>query len=298
MAGPIRPAAAPVRATRPPLAGAARAEAADGIPISPEAFRAISERVRALTGIVLKDHKRQMVYTRLARRLRALGMADFESYLDHLDTPAGAGEVGELINAITTNLTAFFRETHHFEHLAAEIVRPRMQAGAGRLRIWSAGCSTGEEPYSIQMTLQGEGALARSWDYRLLATDLDSAVLAQAEAGRYPAERLQGIAPARLAQAAERQADGSFVMKRELRAAITFRRLNLLEPFPVRGPFDAIFCRNVLIYFDAETKADIVNRLADLLAPHGALYLGHSESLLGEHAKLVSSGRTTYRKRK
>jgi chemotaxis protein methyltransferase CheR len=260
-------------------------------------FRAISARVHALTGIVLKEHKRQMVHARLARRLRALGLADFESYLALIDSPAGAGEVSELMNAITTNLTSFFREAHHFAHLRDEVLRPRMAAGAARFRIWSAGCSTGEEPYSIQMTLQEVGGLARNWDYRLLATDLDSAVLARATAGVYGADRLQGVPAPLLGAAAQRRPDGSVEMRPELRAPITFRRLNLLHPWPMRGPFDAIFCRNVMIYFDAATKAEIVGRFADLLAPHGVLYLGHSESLLGEHPKLVSSGRTTYRRR-
>lgn len=276
-----------------PAAGSER----DGIPLSEATFRAISARVHALTGIVLKEHKRQMVFTRLSRRLRALGLEDFDAYLAHLDTPAGAGEVAELINAITTNLTAFFREAHHFEHLRDAVIQPRAAAGAARCRIWSAGCSTGEEPYTIQMTLLAAGLLGRSWDYRLLATDLDSAVLAHAAAGIYGADRVAGVPPALLGQAAARRADGSWEMKREVRAAISFRQLNLLAPFPVRGPFDAIFCRNVLIYFDAETKLDIVDRFADLLAPHGALYLGHSESLLGDHPKLVSCGRTTYRRR-
>lgn len=265
--------------------------------LSDATFREICARIRALTGIVLRDHKRQMVYARLARRLRALGLTDFESYLDHLDRPEGAGEAVELINAITTNLTAFFREPHHFAHLRDRVVRPRMEAGAARFRVWSAGCSTGEEPYSIQMTLAEAGALGRDWDCRVLATDLDSNVLAQAAAGRYPADRIGGIPPALLGRAAIRRPDGGIEMRPEIRAGITFRRLNLIGSWPVRGPFDAIFCRNVLIYFDTETKTDIVGRLAALLAPHGVLYLGHSESLLGDHPALRPCGRTSYGRR-
>jgi chemotaxis protein methyltransferase CheR len=272
-------------------------EGGTGPLLSEPVFRAVAARVHALTGIVLHEHKRQMVHTRLSRRLRALGLGDFESYLALLDSPGGAAETGAFVNAITTNLTAFFREAHHFTHLRDAVLKPRMAAGAARFRVWSAGCSTGEEPYSIQMTVQEAGGFARAWDYRLLATDLDSDVLARAAAGVYAADRLQGIPPARLAAAALRRPDGAAEMRPELRARIAFRRLNLLEAWPVKGPFDAIFCRNVMIYFDAATKADLVSRFAGLLAPHGALYLGHSESLLGEHPLLVSSGRTTYGRR-
>lgn len=267
------------------------------IPLPAEAFRRISERIHALAGIVLKDHKRQMVSTRLGRRLRALGLSDYDSYLALLDGPEGAGEAVELINALTTNLTAFFREAHHFDDLREHVIAPRLAARAPKLRIWSAGCSTGEEPYSIQMTLMAAGALDRPWDYRLLATDLDSQVLARAEAGIYAADRLGGV-PANLRERAFRpRPDGSVEVQAALKAQVRFRRLNLLEPWPFRGPFDAIFCRNVLIYFDAETKAGLVDRFAEMLAPDGTLYLGHSESLLGDHPRLVSCGRTIYRRR-
>ncbi|WP_118137327.1 protein-glutamate O-methyltransferase CheR [Oceanicella sp. SM1341] len=251
-------------------------------------FKAIAERVYQLTGIVLKEHKRQMVHTRLSRRLRALGLTDFDSYLRLLDSPESAAEIGELMNAITTNLTSFFRESHHFDHLRSEVIEPCMAKGASRFRIWSAGCSTGEEPYTIQMTMQAAGGLAHRWDYRLLATDLDSNVLARAAAGVYAADRVTGVPPAVLSAAASQRPDGTLEMRPVLKAPIRFRQLNLLHQWPVKGPFDAIFCRNVLIYFDTETKLGIVDRFADLLAPHGALYLGHSESLLGEHPKLLS----------
>ncbi|RMH52918.1 MAG: chemotaxis protein CheR [Alphaproteobacteria bacterium] len=267
------------------------------IPLPDAAFRAIAARIHALTGIVLRDHKRQMVSTRLGRRLRALGLADYDSYLALLDGPQGAAETVELINALTTNLTSFFREAHHFADLRAAVIAPRIAARAGRLRIWSAGCSTGEEPYSIQMTMLEAGALDRPWDYRLLATDLDSAVLARAEAGVYAADRLAGVPPALRAGAFRARPDGSFEVVPALKAAVRFRRLNLLDPWPFRGPFDAIFCRNVLIYFDAATKAALVDRFAEMLTPDGTLYLGHSESLLGDHPRLRPCGRTIYRRR-
>ena len=284
-------AADPSRAPSPP---AAVAEAEGEFRMSPDEFVRVADRVFRMTGIVLKDHKRQMVQTRLSRRLRALELGSFADYVALLDGPAGAREAQDFVNAVTTNLTAFFREAHHFEHLRAQVLEPALRAGTARLRIWSAGCSTGEEPYSIAMTAQACGALGRN--FRILATDLDTAVLARAQAGRYRADRLADV-PAAHRGAFRAAAEGTCEVAAPLRAAVAFRQLNLLHDWPFRGPFDAIFCRNVLIYFDAETKAALVRRFAELLPPDGALYLGHSESLLGEHPLLISEGRTIYRRR-
>ncbi|MEM9196911.1 MAG: protein-glutamate O-methyltransferase CheR [Pseudomonadota bacterium] len=275
----------------------AASRAGSDILLSPAVFADIAQRVYGLTGIVLKEHKRQMVCTRLTKRLRVLQLESFEAYLAYLAGPDAKDEVGELINAITTNLTSFFRESHHFDHLRDEIIRPRMDRGAQRLRIWSAGCSTGEEPYTIQMTLDEVGALSRKWDYKLLATDLDSAVLARASAGRYSAERFAQMDAGLQKRHFTAQPDGSHEVRPGLRDQIRFRQLNLLENWPFGGPFDAIFCRNVLIYFDAETKASLIDRFAEKLTKDGALYLGHSESLLGEHKALKALGRTIYRRK-
>lgn len=269
----------------------------DALPLSRSVFAEIARRVYALSGIVLKEHKRQMVCTRLTRRLKALGLETFEDYLSLLDGPAAGAEVGELINAITTNLTSFFREAHHFEHLLEDVVAPKIADGADRLRIWSAGCSTGEEPYTIQITLAEAGALSHRWDYKLLATDLDSAVLEKAAMGQYASERVKSIGAGRLSKSFSRIGEDSFAVKDSLKAAIRFKQLNLLDDWPFSGTFDAIFCRNVLIYFDNETKAGLIDRFAKALAPQGVLYLGHSESLLGEHPALKPCGRTTYRRR-
>jgi chemotaxis protein methyltransferase CheR len=267
--------------------------------MSDDEFRRIADRVLRTAGIVLKDHKRQMVYTRLARRLRALGLSSFAAYLELLDSPAGAAELQDFTNAVTTNLTSFFREAHHFDHLRDAVVAPRLAEGRRRLRIWSAGCSTGEEPYSIALALLGKGGPASRGgaDLRILATDLDTNVLAQAEAGLYRADRAEDVPAALRAGALIRRPPDRVEVAPGLRAAVAFRRLNLLEDWPFRGPFDAIFCRNVLIYFDAETKARLVRRFAEHLDAEGALYLGHSESLLGEHPLLRSEGRTIYRRR-
>jgi chemotaxis protein methyltransferase CheR len=159
-------------------------------------FNRVSKMVENMAGIILKDHKRQMVYTRLSRRLRALGMERFSDYLNHVESPAGAAEVGEFANAVTTNLTSFFREGHHFSHLAKEVLAPLAQAGQRRVRIWSAGCSTGEEPYTIAMTALAENAVTAGRDFKILATDLDTNVLATGKKGHYAEDRLKGVSAA------------------------------------------------------------------------------------------------------
>ncbi|MGM0586704.1 MAG: CheR family methyltransferase [Pseudomonadota bacterium] len=283
---------------RRPGRPAAPAEFGGEFVMSDAEFARIADKVLSVAGIVLKEHKRQMVYTRLSRRLRALGMTSFTDYLDLLDGPEGRAELVEFSNAVTTNLTSFFREAHHFDHLREEVLEPLRRAGRTRLRLWSAGCSTGEEPYSIAMTVQQLGARMTGADLRILATDLDTSVLSRAEAGVYPEARLQDAPGELRARGCRRRGPGEVEMARELRAMIVFRRLNLLGDWPFRGPFDAIFCRNVLIYFDAATKAALVRRFAQALTEDGVLYLGHSESLLGEHPLLHSEGRTIYRRRR
>lgn len=259
-------------------------------------FARVSRMVETMAGIILKDHKRQMVYTRLSRRLQALGMDRFDDYLNHVESPAGTVEAGEFTNAVTTNLTSFFREAHHFSHLAKDVLAPLLQAGERRIRIWSAGCSTGEEAYTIAMTALGERATADGRDFRILATDLDTNVLSTGKKGFYPEDRLKGVSEA-LQRAHMKKCEDGAEFHEKIKSLISFRKLNLLHDWPLKGPFDAIFCRNVVIYFDAETKARLVNRYAELLSPNGALYLGHSESLLGEHPLLRSEGRTIYRRR-
>ncbi len=259
-------------------------------------FHRIADRVFAIAGIVLKEHKRQMVYTRLSRRLRALQLCSFTEYMDMLDGAGSGTELTEFCNAVTTNLTSFFREAHHFDHLRGEVFGPLAGEGA-RIRIWSAGCSTGEEPYSIAMTARAMGRPVAAADLRILATDLDTNVLSRARSGIYPEARIADVPADLRSGATTRRGAGEIEMAPAIRSLIAFRQLNLLHPWPFRGPFDAIFCRNVLIYFDAETKAALVRRFAEALTPTGTLYLGHSESLLGEHPLLVSEGRTIYRRR-
>jgi chemotaxis protein methyltransferase CheR len=264
-------------------------------------FNRICELVREQSGIALTEAKRQMVYGRLVRRLRALGLPGFPQYLRLLER-GDEVELQEFANAITTNLTAFFRESHHFEYLADELlpsIAERMRAG-GRLRIWSSACSTGEEPYSIAIVLREQQALLGRADVRILATDLDSNVLATAAAGVYPAERVQQLAARRVAEffkpgTGVRQ--DTVQVSPSLQQLITFKQLNLMHEWPMRGPFDAIFCRNVVIYFDIETKRALFERMARLQPPGAILFLGHSENLyrISEQYELI--GRTVYRRR-
>ena len=255
--------------------------------------------VHVRTGIALTDAKREMLYGRLARRLRKLNLASFAKYCDLLEQ-GGAEELQELTNAITTNLTSFFRESHHFETLAGEAF-PQIEStrsATRRIRLWSAGCSTGEEPYTIALVLRREIADMNRHDVKILATDIDTDVLAKASRGEYSAEALDHIPDpfCRYFKPIEESETSAIKVAPDVRSLITFRPLNLVQPWPMKGPFDAIFCRNVMIYFDAPTKAKLIERFVKLIKPGGWLYIGHSESLLGSHAGLHLMGRTIYRR--
>lgn len=262
-------------------------------------FDAIRALVKSLTGINLTPQKRELVYGRLAVRLRALGVRTFREYRQIVAEEAD--EQIRMCNAITTNLTAFFREPHHFEHLRDQVLPAhREQAGQRRLRIWSAGCSTGEEPYSIAMTLLESLPEVHSWNVRILATDLDSDVLNTAALGKYPAERMKGLSVGRLRRFFNEHKDGPnriFVVRPEVRRLVTFKQLNLTQPLPMPGPLDVVFCRNTIIYFDKDTQRQLFARIAPLQRPGDLLYLGHSESLLSVSDDYESIGRTTYLRR-
>lgn len=243
------------------------------------------------TGIVLNQNKRDMVYARLTRRLRMLGLDSFEAYCTLLRSDAGDEEMGPLVNAITTNLTHFFREPHHFASL-----REQLQRGTPgrRFRVWSAGCSSGMEPYSMAMTLLDAVPNIAQWDARILATDIDSGMLETARAGFYPGEEFENIPPVCRRYVALQEE--RICIEQAPRELIRFRHLNLLEDWPMRGKFDVIFCRNVVIYFDTPTKRRLFKRYAEMLVPGGLLCIGHSESLPANVGGLVPAGRTTYRK--
>jgi chemotaxis protein methyltransferase CheR len=266
-------------------------------------FRSLVQLAHAHTGIALADSKRNLVYGRLSRRLRALGMSSFRDYREYLQSADGEVEIEGFINSISTNLTKLFRESHHFDHLrtnvAASFARSASAKAASRLRIWSAGCSTGEEPYTIAMVLRRELPTIARHDVRILATDIDTEVLSKAAQGEYPATALQEVPAAYrdLLQPINGDPRGTLVvMDEELKALISFKHLNLMKQWPFKGLFDAIFCRNVMIYFDGPTKAELIERFVSHLKPGGWLYIGHSESLLGTHQHLQLVGRTIYRR--
>lgn len=263
-------------------------------------FRLLAGLANRLTGIVLGDSKRELVYGRLARRVRALGLTSFGDYCDLVESPEGEAEVGLMVDAITTNLTEFFREGHHFDHLRDKVLRPMVEAvrpGAKpRLRIWSAGCSSGEEPYSLAMTLRTAVPGIDGWDARILATDIATHVLRQGELGIYDERRFHKLPSGFASRFTEPNDDSSRRMTADVRGMITFRQLNLLGPWPMKGPFDAIFCRNVAIYFDKTTQRTLFNRYADMLAKDGWLYIGHSENLHNVTDRFEPLGRTIYRR--
>lgn len=252
------------------------------------------------TGIVLSEHKRQMVCGRLVKRLRALGFKTFAEYCDLLKGPTADDEVENLVNAITTNITNFFREPHHFDHLRDLVLAPRTaeRPKRPRVRIWSAGCSSGEEPYSIAMAVADVLKAGEGWDALILATDIDTNMLRRGENGLYPMEAARHI-PDTYRKRFLRRVPGDaehVMMADELKKLIRFKRLNLHEKWPMQGNFDAIFCRNVAIYFDKPTQKVLFNRYADMLAMGGTLYLGHSESLIGVSDRFEVTGKTAYRR--
>lgn len=257
------------------------------------------ERVRSLihrhAGISLGESKSNLVYSRLVRRLRALGLSSFEEYLARLEQDT-AGERQAFVNSLTTNLTAFFRESHHFEILA-QLLADRAGSG-GPIAIWCAASSTGEEPYSIAMTALDVLGPATSRRVSILASDIDTQVLAHAERGVYEAAAVEKLDPARVRRHFLRGTDASatqYQVREPVRALVRFARVNLLDrTWPVRGPLDAIFCRNVMIYFDRPTQRRVLEGFAPLLATGGRLFMGHSESLGHARDLFTPAGSTTY----
>jgi len=259
-------------------------------PFSAEQFRVISDRIYRFSGIRLTEAKREMVYARLARRLRSLGLNSFDDYVRYLELEPAEWE--HCTNALTTNVTSFYREGHHFETLAAYA---QSLPAKRPIRIWSAGCSTGEEPYTIAMCLseaRPEG------DFRVLASDLDTQVLATAREGVYPMQSVTKLDPERQKRFFLRgtgRHEGRARVRPELARHVEFMRVNLMEAdWPIEPGLDAIFCRNVMIYFDKPTQRRLVERYAGLLAPHGLFFAGHAESLLDQGRFFRLRGQTVY----
>ncbi|WP_404401556.1 CheR family methyltransferase [Pelagibacterium halotolerans] len=269
------------------------------IALSEREFSRIRARVYKIAGISLSDAKRTLVVSRLSKILRRLGLKSFDSYVDYLETSGSDADNQEFVNALTTNLTRFYREDHHFDHLVTHIRsvvarKPRLNGrGQPRLRIWSAGCSTGQEPYTIGMCLLDAIPELKRWDFKILATDIDSDVVAKAATGIYPAGELAGLSAQRAALF-DRGTDGTVRIPAPVKALMTFKVLNLMAPLPFKGPFDAIFCRNVAIYFDKPTQGQMFDKLGKVLAPDGFLYIGHSENLQAVSNGFKLVGKTIY----
>lgn len=260
--------------------------------LTDEDFAKIRQLIYQRAGIVLAEHKREMVYSRLAKRLRHHGLTRFSDYLEKLARQPDAREWEAFTNALTTNLTAFFREMHHFPLLAEQVGKAK-----GPVRIWSAAASTGEEPYSIAMTLH-ESLGARASEARVVATDIDTEALTRARAGVYPIEQVRKLDEERVRrffQKGRGQHEGLARVRPEVTSMVEFLHMNLLAPqWPIKGPFDAIFCRNVMIYFDKQTQARILERFAPLLKPDGLLFAGHSENFSYISKVFRLRGQTVY----
>jgi len=264
--------------------------------------RRIAAIMRAETGVVLDESKINLIYSRLAKRLRGLGLQNFSEYCELIGKEEGRTERDAMVAALTTNVTRFFREPHHFQHLKNVILPPLIaQAKQGaKIRLWSAACSSGQEPYSMALTILSLLPEAVKYDIKILATDIDPNMIETGIAGEYDASLMTDI-PNELsrrwfAPAVDRA--GYFAAGTELRALVSFRKLNLIGDWPMQGRFAAIFCRNVVIYFDDVTKNQIWDRMVRLLEDKGVLYIGHSERIGGRaEEKLRSDGITTYRLR-
>lgn len=263
-------------------------------------FARVKARVYAEAGISLSDAKRTLVVSRLSKLVRALRQPSFDAYLDYLERSGSDVERQDFINALTTNLTRFWREEHHFEHLigyVGQLMQSRQRASGSlkpRLRIWSAGCSTGQEPYTIALSLLEALPDLKRWDFRILATDIDTNVVTTAAQGIYPDSELAGLSPAR-ARLFEDVGGGKVRVPAAIRQLVSFKPLNLMvRPWPMRGPFDAVFCRNVAIYFDKQTQAELFSRLGEIIVPEGFLYIGHSENLGASGGSFRLVGKTVY----
>ncbi len=263
-------------------------------------FCALRDLVKQLTGINLADSKRELVYGRVSRRLRTLGLKRFSDYRQLLEGD-DESELVEFCNAMTTNLTAFFRESHHFDYLRDQFLLPRVHDARAprRIRIWSAACSSGEEPYSLAMTVCEAIPDWKRWDIKILATDIDSEILARARRGIYTADRVKGLDPGRLERFFRAPAGAdqpAYQVDPDLAGLITFKQINLMHDLPMKGPLDVVVCRNVIIYFDKDAQRGLFTRIAKLQRPNDLLLLGHSESLFKVSNDYDLIGKTIYRR--
>jgi len=261
-------------------------------------FHFIANLVQDKTGIVLASHKQDMVYTRIARRLRNLNLKTFREYCHLLQSELGKDEMGNFVNALTTNLTSFFREEHHFEHLRDNVLLPLLEhcSANKRIRLWSSACSSGAEPYSMAMVCYETIPNIERWNIKILATDIDTGMLEKSRAGIYSQNEFKDVPAALTKKYTLALPNGKLAMHAKLKNIISFKHLNLVETWPFKGPFDAVFCRNVIIYFSKDTQKTIFSQMSKKISSKGWLYLGHSETLHGISEDYQHCGKTTYRK--
>lgn len=270
-------------------------------PFSYEDFNYLRNIVNGRTGIVVTDEKHDMFYSRLVRRIRALHLKNFSQYCDLIKDDKDGQEVIHLVNAITTNLTSFYRESHHFDFLLEKAIPTLIDSATSvrKLRIWSAGCSTGEEAYSIAMTVCESDLTDKGWDIRILATDIDSNVLTHAADGVYSMDRVENMEKQRLQRwflKGKGEQEGKVRVKPEVHRLIEFAQLNLNSQWSLPEDADIVFCRNVIIYFDKQSKKILIDRIAENLKMGGYLFIGHSESMFRVSDRFELVGNTIYRK--
>jgi chemotaxis protein methyltransferase CheR len=284
----------------PQHAALAQELVAGDYPFTRADFRRIARMLHDDLGITLNETKAPLVYSRLVRRLRALGLRSFKDYCIIVGQLSGREERHAMAAALTTNVTRFFREPHHYDHfrkrqLPALVDRARR---GGRVRLWSAGCSSGEEAYSLALTLLAACPEAARLDVRILATDIDESMLEEAREGRYSDHAVSPIDRALrrrwFGRDRDRNGERQWSVGEELRALVAVKALNLNGAWPMRGPFQTIFCRNVAIYFEEHVRSELWRRLAPMLAPEGLLFLGHSERIVSPDFEAV--GHTVYRR--
>jgi chemotaxis protein methyltransferase CheR len=270
-------------------------------PLTRRDLTEIAAMIYSDAGIFLNETKASLVYSRLSKHIRNLGLSGFREYCSLVTSPAGAGARREMLSHLTTNFTRFFRENHHFEHLRDNVLPELLHRAkmGGRVRIWSAACSDGQEPYSIALTVLSMMPNVADYDFKILATDIDPKILNLARVGAYDETALETVSPAMRKQwftEVEAQGLRKFQIDDRVKRLITYNELNLMAPWPFKGKFDVIFCRNVVIYFDEPTQMKIWSRFAELLPEGGHLYIGHSERVAGEAKNVFDNiSVTTYR---
>lgn len=257
--------------------------------LSPQQFQTVAAIIAKMSGIELDESKYLLTQSRLSKRLLATGIANYETYCRFVQTDKGAQERLAMLEALTTNVTRFYRESHHFEYLAEHIIPGLIQRAikGAQIRIWSAGCSSGEEPYTLAMLLFEEYQRVRDLDLKILGSDIDRNVLQVARAGRYNNRSLGSLPEAWKTKYFEspRRTGGDWTVSDKLRELISFNHLNLMGKWPMKRKFDVIFCRNVVIYFNEDTQQKLWTRFCDQLQPNGHLFLGHSERVTGSAIK-------------